>query len=733
MPKERPEIFGLVYYPASNLRVRVDELTGCVERLTYHDENNSFTVAALLCPGQKKTVVIVGTLPSIQVGETIHCHGTWKVHPRHGKQFEVETYELELPNDARSIEKFLASGALPGIGRVYAAKLVELFGKNTLKVIEQQPELLEKVEGLGKKRIQGIIASWKEHKSLQELLLFLHAYGISRTYARKILRHYGNYAIQKIKENPYRLAKEIRGIGFIMADKIANHMGHKHDSEERVAAGIDYVLYELSQEGHVCFPVDLFTKRVKETLGVTESLIETLLGRLHQTSEIELRTQNDVLHVWSRALFLSELGIGSEIKRLLRNQASTRTVDTEKAVIWAQEKLEIKFAELQKEAIKQALSEKVTIITGGPGTGKSTITKALITIFGKLSDKIILAAPTGRAAKRLAEITHRYASTIHRLLKFDFSKGKFKHDRETPLDCDLIIIDESSMIDTYLMYHLLKAIPDGARVICIGDVNQLPSIGPGNVLSDLIHSQSIPVTYLKAIFRQAAGSKIIINAHRINVGMMPYTDNGPKSDFLFVEAHEAEDVRKTIVELVTDKIPKRFRFDPKKEIQVLSPMRKGACGIDVLNSDLQNILTPVSESTFHFRVGDKVMQLRNNYSKEVFNGDIGLICRIDAIQQQLSVMMDEKEVSYEFSELDELVLAYAVSIHKYQGSECPCIVMPVHTAHFKLLSKNLIYTGVTRGKKLVVVVGTKKALAIGVKNEDVEKRYTGLQAVLTGG
>lgn len=708
----------------------MDELTGCVERLTFHSEENGFTVATLLCPGQRKPVVIIGTLPSIQVGETIHCQGTWKVHPKHGKQFEVASYTLQLPNDARSIEKYLASGAVRGIGPVYAAKLVALFGKNTLKVIEHQPELLDKVEGLGQKRIKGVISAWKEHKTLQELLLFLHSYGISRTYAKKILRQYQNYAIQKIKENPYRLAKDIRGIGFIMADKIASHMGHAHNSQSRVEAGIDYVLYELSQDGHVCFPVDLFTTRVKETLGVEEPLIQTLIGRLKERGEIELRTQNGMLHVWSRALFLSEAGIASEIKRLQKQASATRQVDSEKAVLWAEDKLHIRFAELQKEALKQGLSEKVSIITGGPGTGKSTITRALITIFGKLSDKIILAAPTGRAAKRLAEITHRYASTIHRLLKFDFSKGKFKHDRESPLDCDLIIIDESSMIDTYLMYHLLKAIPDSAKVVLIGDVHQLPSIGPGNVLSDLIHSRSIPVTYLRAIFRQAAGSKIIVNAHRINEGMMPYTDNGPKSDFIFVEAKEAEDVRKTIVELVTEKIPKRFRFDPKKEIQVLSPMRKGACGIDILNTDLQNILTPHSETAFHFRVGDKVMQLRNNYSKEVFNGDIGLISRIDPIEQNLCVLMDEKEVSYEFSELDELVLAYAVSIHKYQGSECPCIVMPVHTAHFKLLSKNLIYTGVTRGKKLVVVVGTKKALAIGVKNEDVEKRYTGLQNIL---
>lgn len=708
----------------------LQELTGCVERLTFQNEETGFTVAALLCPGQKKTIVIVGTMPSIQVGETVHCQGQFSCHPRHGKHFEVQSYTLELPNDAKSIEKYLASGALRGIGPVWAAKLVDRFGKDTLKVIERAPERLEEIEGLGKKRIQGVIDAWNEHRTLSELLLFLHAYGISRTYAKKILRSYGNYAIQKIKEDPYRLAKEIRGIGFLLADRIAKTMGYEPHSEQRIAAGIDFVLYELSQEGHVCFPLDLFVERTKETLGVETEQVKTVLGRLFSEGQVEIRKQQDVLYVWSRVLFLSELGISSEIKRLTVAPPATRAINAEKAVTWAQETLGLQFADLQQEALVMALSSKVSIITGGPGTGKSTITRALVTIFSKLSDKIILAAPTGRAAKRLSEITHMYASTIHRLLKIDFSTGKFKHNRDTPLSCDLLIVDESSMIDTYLMYQLLKAIPDGAKVVFIGDVNQLPSIGPGNVLSDFILSGQIACTRLNTIFRQAAGSKIIVNAHRINEGKMPFFDNDARSDFLFVEAQEAETVRKVIVELVTTKIPKRFHFDPKREIQVLAPMRKGVCGIDVLNTDLQALLSPQSKAGFHLRVGDKVMQLRNNYKKEVFNGDIGYITHINTVEQQLTVEMEDKEVTYEFTELDELVLAYAVSIHKYQGSECPCIVMPVHTAHFKLLSKNLIYTGVTRGKKLVVLVGSKKALAIGVKNMEIETRHTGLQAAL---
>jgi exodeoxyribonuclease V alpha subunit len=714
----------------------MEELSGLVDHLTYHDEESFFTVAHLLLPSQKKPIIITGTLPAIQVGETIHCEGCWKKHAKHGMQFEVESYRLELPNDARSIEKFLAAGALKGIGPVYAAKIVERFGKDTLRIIEQQPELLETVEGLGLKRIKGIESAWKEHKSLQELLLFLHSFDISRAYARKILRAYGNYAIQKIKQAPYQLAKDVAGIGFILADKIASHLGHKKDSESRIEAGIDYVLYECAQEGHVCYPLEALVDRAEKTLEVSKQQIQSAIGHLAERGDIELRRKDSAnahseLFVWSRPLFLSECGIANEIKRLQNAVSATRQVDVDKAITWAEGKLRIRFADMQKEALKKVLSSKVSIITGGPGTGKSTITSALVAILEKLTDKIILAAPTGRAAKRLFEITHKYASTIHRLLKFDFTKGKFKHDRETPLTADLVIVDESSMIDTYLMYQLLRALPDGAKVVFVGDIHQLPSIGPGNVLKDLIGSNTIPFVRLNAIFRQAAGSKIIVNAHRINEGKMPISENSSKSDFIFVEAKEAEDVKRSIIDLVSKKIPDRFGFDPKKEIQVLAPMRKGPCGIDILNKELQAILTPKETSGHFYRVGDKVMQLKNNYSKEVYNGDIGQISSIDTIDGQLRVMMDDKEVLYSFSELDELVLAYAVSIHKYQGSECPCIVLPAHTAHFKLLTKNLLYTGVTRGKKLVVVVGTKKALAIAVKNEDVQLRYTGLLEMLS--
>jgi exodeoxyribonuclease V alpha subunit len=701
----------------------MEQLSGTIERLTYYDEESHFAVASLLA--EKATIRIVGCMPSIQVGETVRLTGKWSQHVKHGKQFDVSMFEFELPKEPRAIEKFLASGAIRGIGAKYAAKLVQQFGAHTLRVIDEEPERLEEIEGLGKKRTKSLIAQWKEHKAAEEIFIFLNGYGISRAYARRILRAYGSESLQKIRENPYRLAKEINGIGFLLADKIAKALNFQDDFPQRVQEGIRYALSVTEQDGHVCFPLEGLIVEAKKLLKIEDSLIRLHIGKLFQEGEIELTKRDEVWYVTSKPLFVSEEGICSEIKRLLLAKGSIRQVDVEKAIAWAEEKEHMQFAPQQKEAMQQALSEKFSIITGGPGTGKSTITRAICGILGKLTPKITLAAPTGRAAKRLSEITGRYASTLHRILKFDFSQGKFKHDRAHPLDLDFLVIDEASMIDTYLMYQILKAIPDHAKVLVIGDANQLPSIGPGNVLRDLISSKKVPVTCLSAIFRQAKGSQIIVNAHRVNEGQMPFTKTFPNSDFFFIEAKEAEDVRSTILSLVTTRLPQKYNFDPKRDIQVLVPMRKGPCGIDMLNQELQAKLTPEKNIGF-FRVGDKVMQLRNNYSKDVYNGDIGIITNICQATETISIQMDEKQVEYGFSEQDELTLAYAVSVHKYQGSECPCVIMPVHTAHFKLLTRNLIYTGITRGKKLVILVGTKKALIIGVKNQEVDNRYTGL-------
>ncbi len=706
----------------------MNELTGTIEKLTYYDEESHFAVATLLSEA-KSTIAIVGVMPSIQVGESVRLKGAFKRHEKHGRQFEVETFEFELPKDAIAIEKFLASGAIKGIGAGYAAKIVQKFGEHTLTVIDQEPERLLEVQGLGKKRSDILATSWKEHRAVEEVFIFLHGYGISRAYARRILKAYGSLALQKIRENPYTLAKDINGIGFALADKIAKTLGFQDDFPQRIQEGIRYALGESTQEGHSTFPLESLVVNSKGLLGITDELIRLHIGRLFQQGEIELQKINELYFVWTKPLYVSERGICSEIKRLQKAKCAIREVVADKAITWAESCENIQFAPHQKEALTQALVEKFSIITGGPGTGKSTITRALCGILGKLTNKIVLAAPTGRAAKRMAEITGRYATTIHRLLKYDFTLGKFKHDRDNPVDCDLMIVDEASMIDTYLMYQILRAIPSHAKVVVIGDANQLPSIGPGNVLRDLIRSEKLAVTKLSAIYRQAKGSQIIVNAHRINEGEMPFTKSFENSDFFFFEAKEPEDVREAIIELVIKRIPEKFGYDPKKDIQVLSPMRKGACGIEAFNKELQAKLTPGSGVGF-FRAGDKVMQLRNNYTKDVYNGDIGIISSIDPQEEQLVVKMDEKAVEYAFSELDELTLAYAVSIHKYQGSECPCIVMPVHTAHFKLLTRNLLYTGVTRGKKLVILVGTKKALAIAVKNQQVDERFTGLPHAL---
>jgi len=571
-------------------------------------------------------------------------------------------------------------------------------------------------------------------------MIFLQSHGVSPTYAQKIFKSYGSQSIQKVKENPYHLARDIFGIGFAIADKIAKKLGMTHDSPQRIDAGIEYVLTELSSSGHVCYPVHEFLVEAEKILEVNRELIGARIKNLEGDARIELfdlmQEGKRVPFIWKKKLFAAEIGIATELLRLKRSPCSLRAVDVQKAVQWVQSLLKIELATNQQAAVSQAITEKVQVITGGPGTGKSTITKAILSITEKLTDKIVLAAPTGRAAKRMSEITGKTAKTIHALLEFDFKVGKFKKNQETPLECDLIIIDEASMIDTTLMFNLLKAIPNHARVVFVGDINQLPSVGPGNVLKDIISSNVIAVTMLNEIFRQAAGSQIIANAHRINKGIVPDVRNLPDSDFFFLEAADPKDVLNQIVTLVSQRIPRKYNFDVFSEIQVLAPMKKGVIGTENLNEVLQQTLNP-KESALHwggkkFAIGDKVMQIRNNYQKEVYNGDIGRIIDIDNTEQQLVVLFDEREVHYEFSELDEIVLSYAVSIHKYQGSECPCIVIPVHTSHYTLLTRNLIYTGVTRGKKLVVLVGMSKALAIAVHNDDVKKRYTGLQQALVG-
>lgn len=555
-----------------------------------------------------------------------------------------------------------------------------------------------------------------------------------------MFKAYGDQSIRKVQENPYHLAKDIHGIGFKTADAIAQKLGIPKDSPRRIDAGIEQMLSDCCEEGHVCFPKEELIVLCIDALEAPKETIEIRLHALVLEKRLEI---GELFHqgkletfVWLRPLFLSELGICRQISRLCQAPCHLRQVDVFKALEWVQTKLGIQLAANQQKAVAQSLQDKVQIITGGPGTGKSTITKAILAVTEKLTDHILLAAPTGRAAKRMSEITGKKASTIHSLLEYDFKTGKFKRGLEHPLDCDLIIIDESSMIDTYLMYSLLKAIPDKARVLLVGDINQLPSVGPGCILEDLIGSKCIPVTELNEIFRQAAGSQIITNAHRINQGVFPDISNQSEGDFFFIDVETPEDVLRNILALVTQRIPTKYRFDPFQDIQVLAPMKRGVIGIENLNTLLQEQLNPGDNPLLwagrRFLPGDKVMQIRNDHKKEVYNGDIGRIVSIDNVEQEIVVLMNDKEVIYDFADLDELVLAYSVSVHKYQGSECPCVIIPVHTTHFKLLHRNLLYTAVTRGKKLVILVGSKKAIALAVKNDEVKRRYTGLQQGLSG-
>jgi exodeoxyribonuclease V alpha subunit len=704
-----------------------EEIYGYIEAIVFADSEKGFTVARLKEPKKKDLTCIIGIIPSVQPGETIRCKGHWKIHPEYGQQFEVKSFELQAPSDLIGIQKYLESGMIKGIGSVYAERIVKCFGLDTLDVIDKTPDRLLEVSGIGNKRVDKIKTCWLEQQSIRDVMIFLRGHGVSPSYAHKIFKTYGDKSIEKVRANPFQLAKEIHGIGFKTADAIGQGIGIHPDSPARVDAGIEYTLWELSNEGHVCYPLKDLIPEVEEILQVPKENIEKRIQVLIERQD--LVRENDV--VWVRPLFLTEIGIAKELARLKQSSCRIRPVQVDKAVEWVQQQLKIELAEEQKLAVSQGVYEKLLIVTGGPGTGKSTITKAILAITEKIATKIILAAPTGRAANRMSEITGKKAFTIHSLLEIDFKTGKFKRNKDNPLVCDLLIVDEASMIDTQLMNHLLKAIPTDARAIFIGDIDQLPSVGPGNVLKDIIQSERIPVTQLKKIFRQAAGSLIITNAHRINQGEFPDISYHPKGDFQFIEEEIPENVVKIIVDLVAHQLPRSHRFHPFDDIQVLCPMKRGLIGSENLNAFLQQQLnpspTPLLRMGHCLHVGDKVMQIRNNYEKEIYNGDVGKIIEIDLTEQTLKVGFEGRIVPYEFIEIDELILAYAVSIHKYQGSECPCVVIPVHTSHFKMLFRNLLYTGLTRGKKRVIFVGTKKALAIAIHNEEVLKRHTGLK------
>ena len=716
------------------------ELSGQIERITYTNEENGFTIAKVKAQGRRDLVTVVGTIMAATPGETLTMQGEWTHHPKFGEQFKVVAYKTVIPATVHGIQKYLGSGLIKGLGPVMAGRIVKKFGKKTLEVIEGDIEKLTDIEGIGPKRIKMIRNAWEEQKDIRDVMLFLQSHGISSGYATKIFKQYKNRSIQVVTENPFRLATDIFGIGFVIADRIAEKLGFPKFSPLRVAAGILYVLGRLADEGHVYYPYEPLVVKSMEILGVDREVVVEAVGNIAAERKIIIEDLNEKVEEFkenNKAVYLArfhrcETTIAGRLKMLIDAPKSIGKIERDSAVQWVQQHLDITLAENQIAAIRCALEHKVMVLTGGPGTGKTTIIHAILKIFSRFKVKAMLAAPTGRAAKRMSEATGHEAKTIHRLLEYSLTKGGFQRNEEKPLDCDLIIIDEASMIDTILMQHLLMAVHFKTTLILVGDVNQLPSVGAGNVLKDIIASGAVPVVELNRIFRQARASRIIVNAHRINSGELPFTESdGPDTDFYFIEQEDPQKVLEIILELTKTRIPRRFGFDPVDDIQVLSPMHRGIVGAENLNAQLQKALNPgqdgIMRGGWNYRVNDKVMQIRNNYDKEVFNGDIGKIVGIQPDDHEVIINFDGRDVAYDFSEIDEIVLAYAVSVHKSQGSEYPAVVIPILTQHYMLLQRNLIYTAVTRGRELVVLIGTKRALAIAINNDKPHKRYTYLR------
>jgi exodeoxyribonuclease V alpha subunit len=707
---------------------------GLLEKISYHNEENDFVVAKLREKEKKELTTIIGNLSGINPGESLKLTGKWVQNKRFGEQFQVETFEVTVPATLLGIQKYLASGLIKGIGSIMSERIVEKFGLHTLEVIEKKPERLSEVEGIGPKRISMIIKAWVEHKEIKEIMIFLQGHGVSAAYSAKIYKQYGDQSIETVRENPYRLAHDIYGVGFITADKIAQNLGIDRNSLIRAKAGLIYILNRLTEEGHVYYPENQLIHKAKEILSVDEEIIILAVRELSKEKELfleDLDPDGNLKAVYLAPFHVAETGVAQMLMNLKEFPSNIRPIHPEKAIEWVQQKLNIELAQRQEEAVLLAATSKVLIITGGPGTGKTTLITAILRIFQQMKLRVLLAAPTGRAAKRMNEATGWEAKTIHRLLEYSPHKGGFRKDEDDPLEADVVIIDETSMVDTLLMYHLLKAIQSHAHLILVGDVDQLPSVGPGNVLKDIIRSGKFTVVRLTEIFRQAQESMIVVNAHKVNQGQFPVLkeiDKPEKTDFQFIQEEDPEKILQNILDLCSERIPRQFRFHPLREIQVLAPMLKGIIGVANLNIELQKRLNPgqpgITHGAWNFRIGDKVMQIVNNYDKDVFNGDIGWISKIDSEERELVIDFDGRPVPYDYSDLDEVVLAYAVSVHKSQGSEYPVVILPVVTQHYMLLQRNLIYTGITRAKKLVIMIGTKKALAIAIRNNKPQRRYT---------
>jgi exodeoxyribonuclease V alpha subunit len=742
-----------------------EQLSGVIERITFHNEDTGYCVLRVRARGHRDPVTVVGTCQQVVAGEYVEAAGAWVTDRSYGLQFKADQIRTTPPHTAEGIAKYLGSGLVKGIGPRYARRIVDVFGERTLEVIDQSPTFLTQVKGIGPKLIEKIRDSWEQQKAVRKIMVFLHSYGVGTARAVRIYREYGENAIEVVKANPYRLSADIWGVGFQTADELALKLGLPRDSPFRAQAAVRHVLQEASADGHVGFPEELALTAAEELTHISPDGIRDAVEQLRITDEIvrdspilasggranaecgmrnaesspepasasEFRTPHsefDTL-LYLKPLFLAELGVARQVKALARGPHPLAGADADAAVRWAEERMRISFADGQRAAVREAVTRKLMVVTGGPGTGKTTLVRAVLEIFQAKALRVMLCAPTGRAAKRLTESTGREAKTIHRLLEFDPGLGTFRRGKENPLDLDLLVVDEVSMVDVVLMNQLLRAVPPWACVVLVGDVDQLPSVGAGAVLADLIGSGVVPVARLTEVHRQAGASWIVRAAHAVNRGDEPESAPAGQGDFYFVEANDPPGIIARVLQMVTDRIPARFGLDPFRDVQVLTPQVKTELGVLNLNRELQAALNPprpglteVKKFDTTFRVGDKVMQTRNNYQREVFNGDIGRVVEVDADEQLVTADFDGRAVEYDFADLDELQLAFACSIHKAQGSEYPAVVIPVHTQHYVMLQRNLLYTGITRGRKLVVLVGSRKALWRAVTNAETKQRFS---------
>jgi exodeoxyribonuclease V alpha subunit len=724
-----------------------DQLQGSVERITYYNEENGYSVVRLNVEGRSDLVTVVGNLPEIQPGESLRLEGRWTTHPQYGRQFEAEWCKQVLPATVEGIKAYLGSGMIKGVGPVTAKRIVERFGVETLHILDEDPEQLREVPGVGPKRATAVAEAWEEQKQIREVMMFLQSHGVSTNLAVKIYKTYGDDALGVVQEDPYRLARDIWGVGFKTADKVARDLGLPHDAPSRVQAGVAYALSQLADEGHVYVPEDELVREAAPLLEVEPDLIRKAIRELDAEEVVERETLvyptlnempspqiREEEAVYLAPFYYGEVGVTNRLRELLDNPntrlAPFRSIDWDALLPQVTRDSAIQLSSEQRLAVQTALTNKVTVLTGGPGTGKTVTVRTVIAALEAMRRRYALCAPTGRAAKRLSEATNRPAKTVHRLLEYSPQHG-FQRNAEYPLEVDCLIVDEASMLDLLLTNRLLKAVESAAHVLFVGDVDQLPSVGAGDVLRDVIASTRVAVIRLKEIFRQAADSGIVVNAHRINQGEFPVLNEF--DDFYFFSKEDPEEAAALLVDVVKRRVPRKFGLDPLDAVQVIAPMYRGQCGVSNLNEALQQALNPPAPQKREkrlggrvFRVGDKVMQIRNNYDKDVYNGDIGRVTRINTVEQTMTVWNDGRPVIYDWTELDELVHAFAISVHKSQGSEYTAIVMPILTQHYLLLQRNLLYTAITRAKELVVLVGTRKAIWIAVKNNKVSERHSGL-------